>query len=77
MTWNQAERAKKGVGDYIFGARGVDNVTGKFGDVGKMAHLSGGPQWRGAEKDMVKRFMTGEQGKFSGSRRKRKWRIKE
>ena len=56
----------KGIGDYIFRARDMDNVIGKFGDVGEMACLSGRPQWRGAEKGVGKRFMIGEQGKFSG-----------
>ena len=43
-----------------------NNATGEFGDVGEMACLSGRPQWRGAEKGVGKRFMIGEQGKFSG-----------
>ena len=62
MSWNQAERAR----NYIFGARDVDYVTGKFGDVGKMVCLSEGPRRRGTEKGVSKRFMIGEQGKFSG-----------
>ena len=35
FNWNPAES------DYISGARDMDFVTGKFGDVGKMARLSG------------------------------------
>ena len=44
FNWNRAERAEQGVGDYIGRARNVDNVTGKFRDVGKrrtMAERSG------------------------------------
>ena len=35
MNWeNRAGRTRQGVGDYILGARDVDNITGKFGNIG-------------------------------------------
>ena len=49
FKWDGAERVRKGVANYIVGAKDMDYVTGKFGDVGKMARLSGGPLWRGTE----------------------------
>ena len=55
----------------------MDNVTGEFGDVGKMARLSGGPRRRGTEKSVGKRFMFGEQGKNSGFKEIRKWQMEE
>ena len=44
----------------------MENVTGEFRDIGKMACLSGGPKQRGIEKGAGKRLMIGEQGKNSG-----------
>ena len=46
----RVRRARQGVGDYIFEARNVENVAGEFGNIGKMARLSGEPQWRESEK---------------------------
>ena len=44
----------------------MDNITGEFGDVGKMACLSGGPQWRGTEKGLGERLVICEKGKLAG-----------
>ena len=44
----------------------MDNITGEFGDVGKMVFLSGRPRHRGTEKSAGERLMIGEQGKNSG-----------
>ena len=44
-----AGRTGKGVSNCVLGARDVDNIAGKLGNVGEMALLSGGPRWRGAE----------------------------
>ena len=46
----EAERAGECICYNVFGARNVDNITGELGEVGKMAHLSCGPQRRGTEK---------------------------
>ena len=44
----------------------MDNITGEFGDVGKITHLSGGPRWRGSEKGVGERLMICEKGKLYG-----------
>ena len=41
-----AVRVGQGVCNHILGARNVDNITGKLGDVGKVTSLSDGPQLR-------------------------------
>ena len=43
----------------------MDNITGEFGDVGKMAPLSGGPQQRGMEKGKGKLLMIGKKDKLT------------
>ena len=63
-------KAGQGDGDCIFETRDVDYVTGKLGDIGKMACLSGGPRQRGAEKGVGKGFMIGEKGEFSSFKEK-------
>ena len=48
----------------------MNYVTGKFGDIGEMACLSGGPRRRGTEKGVGKGFMIGEQCEFSSFKEK-------
>ena len=60
-----AGRRGKGVSSSILGARDVDNITGKLGDVDKMALLSGGPWRRGVVQDMCQGLVVREKGKFS------------
>ena len=44
----------------------MDNITGEFGDVGKMVCLFGGPRRRGPEKGLVERVVICEKGKLVG-----------
>ena len=44
----------------------MDNITGELRDVGKMAHLSGGPRRRGTEKGVGERLVICEKGKLAG-----------
>ena len=48
----------------------MDNITGKLGNIGKMACLSGGPRRRGAEKGECERRMIGIKGKLTGFKEK-------
>ena len=48
----------------------MDNITGKFGDIGKMVHLSGKPRRRGVEKGKCERLMIGIKGKLTGFKKK-------
>ena len=69
MAGAEAETGLEGqesVSNYILGARNVDYITRKFGDVGKMALLSGRPRQRGVEQGKCQRFMIGEKGKLTG-----------
>ena len=43
----------------------MDNITGKLGDIGKMALLSGGPWWRGTEKGEGERLMINEKSELT------------
>ena len=43
----------------------MDYITGEFGDVGKMARLSGGPRRRRTEQGRGKRLMICEKGKLT------------
>ena len=47
--WNRAEGAGLSICNHVIGTRDIDNITGKLGDVGKVAILSGGPRQRGTE----------------------------
>ena len=48
----------------------MDNITGKFENICKMACLSGGPRWGGAEKGKCERLMIGIKGKLTGFKEK-------
>ena len=63
---DRAGRAGKGLSNNILRARDVDNIAGKFENIGKIVLLSGGPQRRGAEKGQSERLMIGEKGKLMG-----------
>ena len=64
--WNQAEREGQSICDHVLGARDLDNITGKLGDLGKVASLSGRPWRRRTEKGVGERLMIDDQGKFGG-----------
>ena len=48
----------------------MEYITRKFGDVGEMALLSGGPRQRGAEQGECQRFMISEKDKLTGFKEK-------